>query len=74
MLLTQCALGVYVMWQIDFRQPAKRWRLRWLALDGGFVILHVAGIWLGCFDFYSRLGRTDVGYPLYRRHAVVFSA
>ena len=63
MLLTQCALGVYVMWQIDFRQPAKRWRLRWLALDGGFVILHVAGIWLGCFDFYSRLGVLTLVIP-----------
>ena len=54
-LLTQCALGGYMMWQTDFRQPTRRWRMRWLAMIGALATLHVAVIWWGYFDLYTRL-------------------
>ena len=44
-----------MMWQTDFRQPTRRWRMRWLAMIGALATLHVAVIWWGYFDLYTRL-------------------
>ena len=55
--VTQIFLGgIYVMLLVEFRQPVRVWRLRWLALAGGIVAANVIGVALGHFDFYARFG------------------
>lgn len=55
--VTQIFLGgIYVMLLMEFRQPVRTWRLRWLILAGGIVAANVVWIALGYFDFYARFG------------------
>ena len=55
--VTQIFLGgIYVMLLVEFRQPVRIWRLRWLLLAGGIVAANVAWVALGHFDFYARFG------------------
>ena len=61
--LTQIFLGGYVMLLVEFRQPVKVWRTRWLILAGGIVTLHVVFIALGQFHFYARMGVVTLVVP-----------
>ena len=55
--VTQIFLGgIYVMLLVEFRQPVRTWRLRWLLLAGGIVAVNVVWVALGYFDFYARFG------------------
>ena len=55
--VTQLFLGgIYVMLLVEFRQPVRTWRLRWLVLVSGIVAANVVWVALGHFDFYARLG------------------
>ena len=55
--VTQIFLGgIYVVLLVEFRQPVRIWRLRWLALVSGIVAANVAWVALGHFDFYARFG------------------
>ena len=55
--VTQIFLGgIYVMLLVEFREPVRTWRLRWLLLVGGIVAANVAWVALGHFDFYARFG------------------
>ena len=43
--VTQIFLGgIYVMLLVEFRQPVRIWRLRWLALVSGIVAANVAWV------------------------------
>ena len=43
--VTQIFLGgIYVMLLVEFRQPVRTWRLRWLVLAGGIVVANVAAL------------------------------
>lgn len=63
MAVTQIFLGAYMMLLVNFRQPVKVWRLRWLAMGGGLVAANMAIILLGYFSFYSRLGELTLLVP-----------
>ena len=55
--VTQIFLGgIYVMLLMEFRQPVRIWRLRWLVLVCGIVAANVVWVALGHFDFYARFG------------------
>ena len=46
--VTQIFLGgIYVMLLVEFRQPVRTWRLRWLLLAGGIVAVNVVWDALG---------------------------
>lgn len=63
MAVTEIFLGGYMVLLMDFRQPVKIWRTRWLVMAGGLVAANVAVIALGYFSFYSRFGELTLVVP-----------
>ena len=61
---TQICLGTYVMLLVEFRQPERSWRLRWIAavtlvVAANIVLILSVGYW----GVYTRLGAATVTLP-----------